>query len=170
MFFFLISLDSCKNDYCNRRHLDNRDRNDDDDDGDGNENGKKAIGLDRKNNSFANFFPVTWKYLIETLRSRFLGIFREPRTSKSHVIRALLSGLRFEVHVCTARPRSRGKWYTAKFFDYRISNSISKKSNFENNFSAKIVVSGWKKQTWSPHATTRESQIPNMGRRVPWNR
>ena len=45
--------------------------------------------------------PVT-----ETLRSRFFGISREPRTSRSHVTSALPLGLRFEVHVCTARPRS----------------------------------------------------------------
>ena len=42
---------------------------------------------------------------IETLRLRFFDISREPRTSKSHVIRALPSGLRFEVHDCTARPK-----------------------------------------------------------------
>ena len=46
---------------------------------------------------------------LETLRLRFFGISREPRTSRSHVTRALPSGLRFEVHVCTSRPRSRGK-------------------------------------------------------------
>ena len=38
----------------------------------------------------------------ETLRLRFFGISREPRTSRSHVTRALPSSLRFEVHVCTA--------------------------------------------------------------------
>ena len=53
---------------------------------------------------------------IETLRLRFFVISREPRTSRSHVSRALPSGSRFEVHVCTARPRSRGKWFTARFF------------------------------------------------------
>ena len=53
---------------------------------------------------------------IETLRLRFFGISSEPQTSRSHVIRALPSGLRFEVHVCTARPRPRGKWFTVRFF------------------------------------------------------
>ena len=46
------------------------------------------------------------KVQIETLRLRFFGISREQQTSRSHEIRALPSGLRFEVHVCTARPRS----------------------------------------------------------------
>ena len=46
---------------------------------------------------------------IETLRSRFFGISREPRTSRSHVTSALPSGLQFEVHVCTCRANSRGK-------------------------------------------------------------
>ena len=45
----------------------------------------------------------------ETLRSRLFGNPREPRTSGSHVTTALASGLQFEVHVFTARPRSRGK-------------------------------------------------------------
>ena len=47
--------------------------------------------------------------LLERLRSRLFGISREPRTSRSHVTTALASGLQFEVHVFTARPRSRGK-------------------------------------------------------------
>ena len=37
--------------------------------------------------------------LIETLRLRFFDVSHEPRTSRSHVIRVLPSGLRFEVHV-----------------------------------------------------------------------
>ena len=36
---------------------------------------------------------------IETLRSRFFGISREPQTPRSHVTSALLSGLQFDVHV-----------------------------------------------------------------------
>ena len=48
--------------------------------------------------------------ILETLTLRFFGISREPRTSRSHVTRALPSVLRSEFHVCTARPRSRGKW------------------------------------------------------------
>ena len=54
--------------------------------------------------------------IIETLRSRFLGISHKPRTSGSHVTKALPSGVRFEVHVCTAEPRTRGKWFTVRFF------------------------------------------------------
>ena len=46
---------------------------------------------------------------LETLRLRFLGISREPRTSRNHVTSALASSLQFEVHDCTAKPRSRGK-------------------------------------------------------------
>ena len=53
---------------------------------------------------------------METFRLRFVGIFRDPRTSRSHVTWAYPSGSRFEVHVGTARPRSRGKWFTARFF------------------------------------------------------
>ena len=56
------------------------------------------------------------KQAIERLRSRFFGIFREPGTSRSHVTSALTSGLQFEVHVFTARPRSRFKWFTARLF------------------------------------------------------
>ena len=56
------------------------------------------------------------KNTLETLRSRLFGISREPRTSRSHVTTALASGLQFEVHVFTARPRSRGKRLTARFF------------------------------------------------------
>ena len=92
-------------------------------------------------------------------------ISRELRTSRSHVTRALPSGLRFEVHVCTARPRFRGKWFTASFFcalkhlnptfenkyDFlelfclSIIEFYFKKRNFDDNFSAKIEVSGWMK-------------------------
>ena len=97
---------------------------------------------------------------IGILRLRFFSISREPRTSRSHVTRTLPSGLRFEVHVCTAG--SRGKWSTARFktsqshvWEERrlfrtlllIDNWILffKNRNFEDNFSAKIEVSGWKK-------------------------
>ena len=62
-------------------------------------------------------------FVIETLKLRFFGIFREPRTSRSHVTRALPSGLRFEVHVCRARPRSRGKWFTARFLHPKTSQT-----------------------------------------------
>ena len=51
-----------------------------------------------------------------TLKLRFFPISREPRTSRSHLTRALPLGLRFEAHVCTARQRSKGKWSTARFF------------------------------------------------------
>ena len=71
------------------------------------------------------------------------------------------SGLRFEVHVCTARPRSRGKWFNARFFcilknhntmfertyDFfvLVINFCFIKHNFKDNFLAKIEVSGWMK-------------------------
>ena len=104
---------------------------------------------------------------IESLRLRVFNISREPRTSISHVTRALPSGLRFEVYVCAARPRSRGKWFTARFFctprqhnptfekKYNflelfcllVIEFYFKKRNFEDNFSAKIEVNEWK-QTW----------------------
>ena len=46
---------------------------------------------------------------IETLRSRFFGISHELQMPRSNVTSALPSGLPFEVHVCMARPRCRGK-------------------------------------------------------------
>ena len=46
-----------------------------------------------------NYGTVVPVALIETLRLRFFGVSHEPRTSRSHVIRVLPSGLRFEVHV-----------------------------------------------------------------------
>ena len=74
--------------------------------------------------------------------------------------RALPSGLLFDVHVCTARPRSRGdlpqgfctprhhnptferKFDFLELFRLLIIESVSTKRNFEDNFSAKIEVSG----------------------------
>ena len=105
-------------------------------------------------------------FVKETLKLRFFGISRQPRTSRSHVTRALSSGLRFEVHVCTARPRSRGKWFTLHpktsqtyvwevicLFRTLLRNDcrilFKKKRNFEDNFSAKTEVSGWMKTNMS---------------------
>ena len=48
-------------------------------------------------------------YILETLKLRFFDISREPEMSRSHITRALPSGLPFEVHVCTSRSCSRGK-------------------------------------------------------------
>ena len=70
---------------------------------------------------------------IETLRSRFFSVSREPQTSRSHVTSALLSGLRFEVYVCTARSCSIGKWFTARIF-------LSKTS--QSSFEKKILLFG----------------------------
>ena len=55
-------------------------------------------------------------HLIETLRWNFFGNSCKPQTLKSHVISALPSGLRFEDHVCAARPRSGENWFTARVF------------------------------------------------------
>ena len=105
------------------------------------------------------------RFMLETLRLRFFGFSHEPQTSRSHVTRALPSGLRFEVHVCTARPRSRDKWFTARVFwtlkhhnhtfekkyDFLepfclvIIEFYFKKRYFQDNFSAKIEVRGWMK-------------------------
>ena len=47
---------------------------------------------------------------LETLRLRFSSFpANRERQEVRHVIRALPSGLRFVVNVCTARPRSSGK-------------------------------------------------------------
>ena len=54
-------------------------------------------------------FEVSILVIVETLRLRFFGISCEPQTTRSHVTSALPSGLQCEVHVCMARPRSRGK-------------------------------------------------------------
>ena len=78
---------------------------------------------------------------LETLGLRYFGISRELRTSRSHVTMALPAGLWFEVHVCTAGPGSRNKWFIRKVFcilkhhnptiennliDYWLSNVILK--------------------------------------------
>ena len=112
------------------------------------------------------FYVVsTRSRIIENLRLRFYGISHESRTSGSHVTKVLPSGLRFEVHFCSARPRCRGKWFTARFLypktsqsyiweeirlfrtllliDYRI--LLKKPRSFEDNFSVKIEVGGWMK-------------------------
>ena len=109
-------------------------------------------------------YPVWLSYWRKSYRLWFSRITREPRgTSRSHVTRALPSGLQFEVHACTAEPRSRGKWLTEKFFAPQkitiprlrknttfynsfvnwLSNYISKQHNSEHNFLAKIEVSEW---------------------------
>ena len=77
----------------------------------------KVIFQQRKRENSGSFYTFTGKIeRLETLRLRFFDISREPRTSRSHVTRAFPSGLRFKVHVCTPRPRSMGKWFTARFF------------------------------------------------------
>ena len=53
------------------------------------------------------------------LRSMFLG----GIPARSHVTSALPLGLRFEVHVCTARPRSRGTWFAERFWHPKNSQS-----------------------------------------------
>ena len=59
------------------------------------------------------------KVWIESLRLRCFGLSREPRTSRSHVIRSLQAGLRFEVHVCAARPRfSCEGWFPVSRYFY----------------------------------------------------
>ena len=50
------------------------------------------------------------------VRDLKIAVFRHfPRTSRSHVTKTLLWDLPFNVHVCTARTRPRGKWFTARF-------------------------------------------------------
>ena len=41
---------------------------------------------------------------------------------------------------------------------------------FEDDFSAQIEVNEWIKTNMQLRATSRESQVPTMGRRVTWNR
>ena len=68
---------------------------------------------------WAGFDSQTRRHMwfsLETLRLRRSSSSCEPRTSTSHVTSALPSGLRFEVHVCTTGPCSRGQWFTASFF------------------------------------------------------
>ena len=120
--------------------------------------------------------------ILETLRLRFfLGISLEPRTSRSHVTRALPSGLRFEVHVCTARPRSRDQMFTARFFcTLKHHNpTFEKKYNFlelfciviiefsfEDNFSAKIAVSGWMKANMTATSYYPRTLSPKYGHTI----
>ena len=79
--------------------------------------------LFRNTCSFENWRIIT--QILERLRSRFFCISRELRTSRSHVTSALAWGLQFEVDVCTSRPISRGKWFTALqgFFHPKTSQS-----------------------------------------------
>ena len=58
---------------------------------------------------------------------------------RSHVSRALLSDLRFEVHVCTARPRSR---FEKKYNFLELFYLVIIEFSFEDSFSAKIGESG----------------------------
>ena len=94
------------------------------------------------------------KSLLETLRLKFSAFFHEVQMSRSHVTRALKSGLWFEVHVCTAWPLGKlnlphGNLKFEMKYDfynssaYWLSNFILKKCNFEDNFSAKIEQSGF---------------------------
>ena len=60
---------------------------------------------------------------IKTLRSRFFRYFPETTNAKKSRDQCV-SFLQFEVHVCTTRPRSRGKWLTARFFACTITHRI----------------------------------------------
>ena len=60
------------------------------------------------------------------IKIEVFSISREPRTSRSHVTSALAWGLQFEFHVCTSRPLSCGKSFTARFFFH----SKTSKSHF----------------------------------------
>ena len=115
------------------------------------------------------YFPVKHSCLFNNMYECTVGLRLSSaiiRGLKIEVFRHFLpttnvnkSGLRFELHVCTARPRSRGKWFTARFFyilkDHNpmqkydfclpVINFCFKKRNFEDNFSAKTEVSGWMK-------------------------
>ena len=85
------------------------------------------------------------------------GISREPRTSRSHVIRALPSSSRFNRGSCfTARVFSTLKHNPTFEKKYGVSELFSlviiefyfkkiKKRYFEDNFWAKIEISGWMK-------------------------
>ena len=80
---------------------------------------------------------------LETLRLRCFGISCEPRTSRSHVTRALPCDMRFEVHVCTARPRSRGEtsqshvWEEIRLF--RTLSLIDYRIQFQKNLILKTI-------------------------------
>ena len=123
-------------------------------------------------------FPRHNKEAIGNLNIEVFRHFREPRTSRRHVTRALPSGLRFEVHVCTARPRFRSEWFTARFFctlkhhnptfekkyeflefflhtDYRVL--------FQDNFSGKIEVGGWMKTNMAAASYQQRILSPKYG-------
>ena len=73
----------------------------------------RLLPLRRSRRSYGNYQSPqssgSSRNILESLRLRFFGISRERRTSRGHVTSALPSGLWFEVHVCTARSRFRGK-------------------------------------------------------------
>ena len=108
-----------------------------------------------------------WAREIRDLRSMFFG----GIPARSHVTSALPSGLRFEVHVCTARPPSRGTWFAERFWHLKNSQSdvweeivlfrtlllINYRILYQKGvISAKIELNEWT-QTWQPRASTPES-------------
>ena len=122
-------------------------------------------------------------YILETLRLRFFDISCKLWMSRSHVTRALSSGLWFEFRVCTAKSCSRGKWFTSRFFctlrhhnptfekkyDFidlfclLIIKFYLKQHNFEDNISAKIEVSGWMKTNMAAASYHPQILSPTYG-------
>ena len=82
-------------------------------------------------------------------------ILETPRTS-SHVTRALPSGLRFEVHVCTARPRSRGKWLTKRFLHPKTSQTYV----WEERWFFLMIVEFCFKKTWMDENKHGSCELP----------
>ena len=126
-------------------------------------------------------------FTLETLRLRFFGISRQPRTSRSHVTRALPSGSRLygwttlQRHVinrkvfCSLKHHNltfENKYDFLELFCLLIIEFYFKRRNFEDNVSPKIEVSGWMKTNMA--AASYHPRIlspgPNMGRQVTWNR
>ena len=104
---------------------------------------------------FANNSQHCWMLHVASFCT--FGISREPRTSRSHVIRALLWSSRFNRGSCfTARvfstlkhnPTFEKKYDFLELFCLVIIEFYFKKfkkRHFEDNFWAKIEVSGWMK-------------------------
>ena len=102
--------------------------------------------------------------IIETIRLRFFGVSCESRRSRSHVTRPLPSGFRFEVHVCTGRPRSRGKFCTLKHHNPKTNMAAA--SYHPRIWSPKYGQTGKVKPLTANHSLKFAVQWPNLHPKV----
>ena len=102
--------------------------------------------------------------IIETIRLRFFGVSCESRRSRSHVTRPLPSGFRFEVHVCTGRLRSRGKFCTLKHHNPKTNMAAA--SYHPRIWSPKYGQTGKVKLLTANHSLKFAVKWPNLHPKV----